>query len=691
MSPERTQSQLSASKPYVRKLLSNPLLSSGGTPSSPGLPDHHALPIERPGFPTYAQYKQIESNYIESLTPRRQGKALISQSMFDRIWDVLHHPESQIETAQFRFWARKMFTVCKDYRITLGVPEGMEAPAQEVLLHDNLLVAIQEQLYDLLCYCHGSTGHGGRDKTCALIRKHYTWVPKDLVSNFIKACPTCIMKKCGNVDVNSSHIPQLMVEADRISARFISQHDSVDSMGSGSSHGHRHGAPGHLRSGHPHSRHDLIMDSPFGKVSPQISLGADSSNPMLQPLLHQPLPHLASPASLSWTSTTTSFGSYHSPHISHNMYHNSHSATDDHSTRSSFATRHSASSASSGDENSTPFPMHPMVREVSLYKGLPNGWQYHHDDFETAHSEFMMEYKRSWGEVGSDIVPDEGSADQRSIPGIAGFWTPEQFRGSEDVKEEVEDDLDMLYSNAMLDARGQLRASQFKQFQNQDLVLPPMSRALDVSDQNLPPILRGMGTPHLSHEWNGIDPALIALSGSGSLPMLNTAMEPDHTGLADSLSPSSTSGFLNRSSVPPSLHLDLGNTAEAFQRLVASEASNGTSWQGLAASTGNGGPAAGKSPTSSIESYSSAEGKQSPIFDTAEATTGTPDSSTTTTPVDEPGQTKSELTRTIVAVTQALVDHQAQQVTAIGGVLASDSFNSIGSIESLPVGQAVGA
>ncbi|KAF9560316.1 hypothetical protein CPC08DRAFT_610446, partial [Agrocybe pediades] len=159
---------------------------------------------ERPGFPTYAQYKQVENAYLQSLTPRRQGKALISQAMFDRIWDVLHQPESHNETAQFRFWARKMFTVSKTHRVTLGGSPGSssgdaaEEVPQEVLLHDNLLVAIQEQLYDLLCYCHGSTGHGGRDKTCALIRKHYTWVPKDLVSNFIKACPTCIMKKCGN-------------------------------------------------------------------------------------------------------------------------------------------------------------------------------------------------------------------------------------------------------------------------------------------------------------------------------------------------------------------------------------------------------------------------------------------------------------------------------------------------------------
>ncbi|KAF9040081.1 hypothetical protein BJ165DRAFT_1351346, partial [Panaeolus papilionaceus] len=160
--------------------------------------------IERPGFPTLAQYKMVEANYIQSLTPRRQGKALISQAMFDRIWDVLHQPDCQSETAQFRFWARKMFTISKTHRVTLGggaeAPDGFGDGPQEVLLHDNLLVAIQEQLYDLLCYCHGSTGHGGRDKTCALIRKHYTWVPKDLVSNFIKACPTCIMKKCGGIE-----------------------------------------------------------------------------------------------------------------------------------------------------------------------------------------------------------------------------------------------------------------------------------------------------------------------------------------------------------------------------------------------------------------------------------------------------------------------------------------------------------
>ena len=161
----------------------------------------------KPCFPTYAQYKQVENAYIQSpsLTPRRQSKALIDLSvMFDRIWDVLKHPERRGETAQFRFWVRKMFTLSKTHRNTLGIVVNDDEVPQEVLLlvHDNLLVAVQEYLYDLLCqwYCHEMSAHGGRDKICSLIRNHYTWVPEDLVSSFVKTCPTCFMKKGGSLD-----------------------------------------------------------------------------------------------------------------------------------------------------------------------------------------------------------------------------------------------------------------------------------------------------------------------------------------------------------------------------------------------------------------------------------------------------------------------------------------------------------
>ncbi|KIK93595.1 hypothetical protein PAXRUDRAFT_105234, partial [Paxillus rubicundulus Ve08.2h10] len=154
---------------------------------------------DQPGLPTYVQYKRIEAAYLNSLSPRKRDKALITQTMFDKIWDVIHQPEAcNIETPQFRFWVRKMFT--------LSQPQGRETEDNDddscdlpaVVLHENRPVAVKEQLYELFCYCHSQAGHAGRDKTCAVIRQHYSWVPKELTAQFVKACPTCTLKRSGN-------------------------------------------------------------------------------------------------------------------------------------------------------------------------------------------------------------------------------------------------------------------------------------------------------------------------------------------------------------------------------------------------------------------------------------------------------------------------------------------------------------
>ncbi|KAG0699611.1 hypothetical protein DFH29DRAFT_1081186 [Suillus ampliporus] len=200
-SRKRSSRARSESKPYERRVAishsSSPALSDDQNgderPPSPVLNTADKL-----GFPTYAQYKRIETAYLESLSPRKRDKALICQSMFDKIWDVLHQPDAcTVGTPQFRFWVRKMFT--------LSTPDAdsddddSEAPA--VILHENRPVAVQEQLYELFCYCHEESNHGGRDKTCAIIRQHYSWVPKELTAQFVKACPTCIFKRSGNPDL----------------------------------------------------------------------------------------------------------------------------------------------------------------------------------------------------------------------------------------------------------------------------------------------------------------------------------------------------------------------------------------------------------------------------------------------------------------------------------------------------------
>lgn len=238
----------SSSRPYDRPSPTacpaesvNPLAHlSRGLPPAPLVHDPDPDPVDpdtppdHPGLPTYAEYKRIEAGYLHSLSPRKRDKALITQAMFDKIWDVLHQPEAcTIETPQFRFWVRKMFSLSRPVCVggtgaetgtgigmggtyadldsesdaegtglELERAMGIEADTSAdvfsaVVLHENRPVAIMEQLYELFCYCHVRAGHGGRDKTCAVIRQHYSWVPKELTAQFVKACPTCVLKRSG--------------------------------------------------------------------------------------------------------------------------------------------------------------------------------------------------------------------------------------------------------------------------------------------------------------------------------------------------------------------------------------------------------------------------------------------------------------------------------------------------------------
>jgi len=159
-------------------------------------------------MPTKQQYEALEQEYIASLNPRKRDKALLCQSMFDMIWEVLHEPTAaRVGTPQFRWWVRKMFV--------LSYPSGALTDAElasiggdpetraelPVVLHQDRPVALKEQIYEILCYCHHLSNHGGRDRTTAAVREHYSWIPKDLIARFVKVCPTCIYKKTRNPDV----------------------------------------------------------------------------------------------------------------------------------------------------------------------------------------------------------------------------------------------------------------------------------------------------------------------------------------------------------------------------------------------------------------------------------------------------------------------------------------------------------
>jgi hypothetical protein len=474
-SPKSSGSQRNDFKPYTR----------GVTPMIP--PMSHILQDsnisnydELSGFPTYAQYKQVENAYIQSLTPRRQSKALISQSMFDRIWDVLHQPERQGETAQFRFWARKMFTLSKTHRNTLGVVANNDEVPQEVLLHDNLLVAVQEQLYDLLCYCHGMTGHGGRDKTCSLIRKHYTWVPKDLVSSFIKACPTCIMKKCGSLDsstVTQSNGYDCKIEDMSLPA-LMEFHQNVYSQDQ---------AIAASSSTMPGIAWPSMRDSGNGRI-----LLEDDP---LEAAYREAILRARDVKARAGMSVTTQRG----------------------------------------------LQSVPMSREVSLYKGLPNGWQYRHSDYASAHAEFMQT---------RDLpVQDSDPRNPRPrVPSIAPLWGPNDYPQFDNLNDVEPTEADII----LLPPFGG---------QGCDPYLPlAMQYILSDSSQRLG------REGEITHQ---IDPTLMGVSVTTTYDQSEDTSNTTGVTAGASASTHPSSSSLKRAAAPPRLDLDALSTEKSFQDLMA--------------------------------------------------------------------------------------------------------------------------
>lgn len=337
MSPERQRVlSPSASKPYSRpttpeaspqKQSMDPIdIISQETPRT-------TVIASKPGFPTYEQYKELEATYLKTLTSPRREKALISQAMFDRIWAVLHSYDIADESPQFRFWVRKKFTLGKLKKSTDPVDENSEDTSvpetkpQTVLLHEQNLVAVQEQIYDILCYGHGISNHAGRDKTCSSIREHYTWIPKELVAQFIKACPTCITRKCG------------MKSGDSNAAKTLRQY--LRNLG----------APNDTGEEDPEKpRRSAFRLSPKKK---RTITRVESSQPLDRLGNNTAPPRVHAPQSVS------------------------------------------------------------MSREVSLYQGLPNGWQFRHDNIEEAQEEFISNKKAA------HISGSNGINGRPRVPSIA--------------------------------------------------------------------------------------------------------------------------------------------------------------------------------------------------------------------------------------------------------------------------------
>ncbi|KAI8979117.1 hypothetical protein BDF20DRAFT_867671 [Mycotypha africana] len=133
-------------------------------------------------------FEAIVQDYLGNLSSKKRDKALIDQARYNMILQVLKNPRNTaVSTAQFRFWVKKMFQLYNNHN-RYGQPS---------VCHDGKPVAMREQLYDILVGAHREAHHGGRDKTSALVRKRYSWIPKELIARFVRHCPFCISRRNG--------------------------------------------------------------------------------------------------------------------------------------------------------------------------------------------------------------------------------------------------------------------------------------------------------------------------------------------------------------------------------------------------------------------------------------------------------------------------------------------------------------
>ncbi|KAI8642723.1 hypothetical protein BD408DRAFT_343741, partial [Parasitella parasitica] len=134
-------------------------------------------------YPSYEEFDAIVQDYLQNLSSKKRDKALIDQARYAMILQVLKDPRNTaVSTAQFRFWVKKMF----------------QLTSRQIVCHDGKPVAMREHIYSILVRAHREAHHGGRDKTSALVRRRYSWIPKELIARFVRHCPFCISRRNGS-------------------------------------------------------------------------------------------------------------------------------------------------------------------------------------------------------------------------------------------------------------------------------------------------------------------------------------------------------------------------------------------------------------------------------------------------------------------------------------------------------------
>lgn len=277
------------------------------------------------GLPTYDQYKNdVEARFLAPLSSAQRNKALISRANHELVASALNAVATLHDQSGYIRWAVNTFTL-------VHLPLGLR-------LHENgVPVAIQDELYDVLCTAHEAVAHDSFSATYAHLCASHAHVPRKLVAMFVKLCPTCLGARSGNDNLVDLATAEAIMEHDASRAHdgSLSAIRALVRTASEVSVGIVYGK----ENTPPTSAHELATDAEMLAYSESVESilepAKSTSKAPCPPLLRAPA----------------------------------------HSAPAHFIQRGSVQ-------------LPPMKRQSSLYAGLPNGWQFKFDDYGKAYKHF---------------------------------------------------------------------------------------------------------------------------------------------------------------------------------------------------------------------------------------------------------------------------------------------------------------
>src|SRR5690349_5378016 len=122
---------------------------------------------------------------VAHIRSKKKHGVLMEKSKRDKIIDALRatsaESSSKCKLSEVYNWQSK-------YTLTMTGDEN-------VLMKKGKIIAVFEEVYDILQDSHLRTGHGGRDILLNEISQNYANITREYVMEFLKLCQECELKK----------------------------------------------------------------------------------------------------------------------------------------------------------------------------------------------------------------------------------------------------------------------------------------------------------------------------------------------------------------------------------------------------------------------------------------------------------------------------------------------------------------